>query len=192
MGGGKKYFCERKDGENLLDQMFDKGWNIYESLDAVQDKEGRTFVVADRKHLPEACKRGDFLPKATAKAIDLLDNEKGFFLMIEGSQIDFACHDNDSATMVDEMRDFNDMLNVVLDFAKKDQNTLVVVTADHETGGLSIIDPHGRYTNPAFHFSTGSHSEVFVPVFSYGPGADRFTGLMDNTDIFKRLMGLYK
>lgn len=192
MGGGKKYFCERKDGENLLDQMFDKGWNIYESLDAVQDKEGRTFVVADRKHLPEACKRGDFLPKATAKAIDLLDNEKGFFLMIEGSQIDFACHDNDSATMVDEMRDFNDMLNVVLDFAEKDQNTLVVVTADHETGGLSIIDPQGRYTNPAFHFSTGSHSAVFVPVFSYGPGADRFTGLMDNTDIFKRLMGLYK
>lgn len=191
-GGGKKYFCERKDGENLLDMMFDNGWNIYESLDEIEDNSDKTFVVAARKHMPAAKDRGDFLPKATAKAIEMLDNDKGFFLMIEGSQIDFACHDNDSATMVDEMRDFNDMLNVVLDFAEKDQNTLVVVTADHETGGLTIIDAKGKYTNPEFKWTTGSHSAVFVPVFSYGPGACRFTGLMDNTDIIKRLMGLYK
>lgn len=191
-GGGKKYFCERKDGDNLLDKMYDKGWNIVESIDEITDNNAKTFVVAANKHLPVASERGDFLPKATAKALEMLDNEKGFFLMIEGSQIDFACHDNDSATMIDEMRDFNNMLNVVLDFAEKDQNTLVVVTADHETGGLTIVDAQGKYTNPSFKWTTGSHSAVFVPVFSYGPGADRFTGVMDNTDIIKRLMGLYK
>lgn len=187
-GGGKKYFTERKDGLDLVSKMWEKGWNIYDSLPQIEDNNARTMVLADRKHLAEAPKRGDFLPNATAKAIEMLDNEKGFFLMIEGSQIDFACHDNDSATLVEEMRDFDKTLNVVLDFAEKDGNTLVVVTADHETGGLTIIDPEGNYTRTDFHFSTGSHSAVFVPVFSYGPGAERFSGVMDNTEIISRIM----
>ena len=191
-GGGKKRFTEREDGENLLDKMFDNGWNIYDSLEQITDNNARTMVLAARKHMPEADERGDFLPKATAKALEMLDNENGFFLMIEGSQIDFASHQNDSAYLVDEMIDFNNMLNVVLDFAEKDQNTLVVVTADHETGGLTIIDPAGKYTTTEFRFSTGSHTPTFAPIFSYGPCAERFSGIMDNTQIFHRVMALYK
>jgi len=191
-GGGKKYFADRKDNVNLIDKMWENGWNIYDSLPQIVDNEARTMVLASRKHLKKASKRGDFLPKATAKAIEMLDNEKGFFLMVEGSQIDFACHDNDSATLVDEMRDFDKTLNVVLDFAEKDQNTLVVVTADHETGGLTIIDPDAKYTKTNFLFSTGSHSAVFVPVFSYGPGAENFSGIMDNTEIFNKIIRISK
>jgi Alkaline phosphatase len=187
-GGGKKYFTERKDGVDLISKMWEKGWNIYDSLPQIEDNNAKTMVLAARKHLPEAPKRGDFLPNATAKAIEMLDNEKGFFLMIEGSQIDFACHDNDSATLVEEMRDFNKTLDVVLDFAEKDGNTLVVVTADHETGGLTFVDPESRYTRTDFKFTTGSHSAIFVPVFSYGPGAERFTGIMDNTEIISKIM----
>ena len=108
--------------------------------------------------------------------------------MVEGSQIDFACHNNDSTYLVNEMSDFNNTINVVLDFAKENQNTLVIVTADHETGGLTIIDPEGRYTKTEFHFSTGSHSPLLVPIFAYGPGADKFTGIMDNTDIMKKII----
>jgi len=191
-GGGKKYFTERKDGVDLISKMWEKGWNIYDSLPQIEDNNARTMVLADRKHLDEAPKRGDFLPKATAKAIEMLDNENGFFLMIEGSQIDFACHANDSATLVEEMIDFNNTINVVLDYAEKDGNTLVVVTADHETGGLSIIDPEGKYTRTDFNFSTGSHSAVFVPVFSYGPGAEKFSGIMDNTEIISKIMEIAK
>ena len=192
-GGGKKYFTERKDSLDLLGKMWENGWNIYDSLPQIEDNNARTMVLACRKHMVKAPERGDFLPKATAKAIEMLDNgENGFFLMVEGSQIDFACHDNDSATLVEEMRDFNNTLNVVLDFAEKDGNTLVVVTADHETGGLTIVDPEGNYTRTDFKWSTGSHSAVFVPVFSYGPGAERFTGIMDNTDIIKRIMEVTK
>lgn len=191
-GGGKKYFTERKDNEDLIEKMWKKGWNIYDSLPQITDNNARTMVLTCRKHMKKASERGDYLPKATAKALEMLDNEKGFFLMVEGSQIDFACHDNDSATMVDEMRDFDQAINVVLDFAEKDQNTLVIVTADHETGGLSIIDPEGKYTKTNFHFSTGSHSAVFVPVFSYGPGAERFSGVMDNTEIISKILEIVK
>lgn len=191
-GGGKKYFTERKDGQDLIGKMWENGWNIYDSLPQIEDNNARTMVLACRKHMVKAPERGDFLPKATAKAIEMLDNENGFFLMVEGSQIDFACHDNDSTTMVEEMIDFNNTLNVVLDYAEKDGNTLVVVTADHETGGLTIIDPEGKYTRTDFLFSTGSHSAVFVPVFAFGPGAENFSGVMDNTEIISKIMEIAK
>ena len=191
-GGGKKYFTERKDSIDLINKMWEKGWNIYDSLPQIEDNNARTMVLTCRKHMKKAPDRGDFLPKATVKAIEMLDNEKGFFLMVEGSQIDFACHDNDSTTLVEEMIDFNNTLNVVLDYAEKDGNTLVVVTADHETGGLSLIDPDGKYTRTDFNFSTGSHSAVFVPVFAFGPGAERFSGIMDNTEIISKIMEIAK
>lgn len=193
IGGGKKYFTERKDSLDLLNKMWENGWNIYDSLSQITDNDARTMVLACRKHLVKAPERGDFLPNATAKAIEMLNNsENGFFLMVEGSQIDFACHDNDSATLVEEMRDFNKTLNVVLDFAEQDDNTLVVVTADHETGGLTFVDPDGKYTRTDFKWSTGSHSAVFVPVFSYGPGAENFSGIMDNTEIISKIMEIAK
>ena len=191
-GGGKKYFTERKDSVDLIGKMWENGWNVYDSLEQIEDNNARTMVVACRKHMVKAPERGDFLPKATAKALEMLDNENGFFLMVEGSQIDFACHDNDSATLVEEMRDFNNALNVVLDFAEKDGNTLVVVTADHETGGLTIVDPESKYTRTDFKWTTGSHSAVFVPIFSYGPGAENFSGIMDNTEVMKKIMEITK
>ena len=187
-GGGRKYFTERQDSLDLIGKMWENGWNIFDSLSQIEDNNAKTMVLTCRKHMDKAPQRGDFLPKATAKALEMLDNEKGFFLMVEGSQIDFACHTNDSANLVDEMRDFNDAIEVALDFAEKDGNTLVVVTADHETGGLTIIDPQGKYTRTDFKFSTGSHSAVFVPVFSYGPGAEKFSGIMDNTEIISKIM----
>ena len=187
-GGGKKYFTERKDSLDLIGKMWENGWNIFDSLSQIEDNNARTMVLTCRRHMEKAPERGDFLPNATAKAIEMLDNENGFFLMVEGSQIDFACHDNDSTTLIEEMRDFNKAVEVALDFAEKDGNTLVVVTADHETGGLTIVDPEGKYTRTDFKWSTKSHSAVFVPVFSYGPGAEKFSGIMDNTAIISKIM----
>ena len=110
--------------------------------------------------------------------------------MVEGSQIDFACHNNDSTYLVNEMIDFDNTIKVALDYAKVNKNTLVIVTADHETGGLSIVDPEGRYTKTDLHFSTGSHSPLLVPIFAFGPGANNFTGIMDNTDIMKKIISI--
>jgi len=194
IAGGKRNFNERKDNGNLIEVMQRADWSVHDSLSQIEEGEVRTAVLAARKHLPRVAERGDFLPDATAKALELLgkDNENGFFLMVEGSQIDMACHNNDSTYLVEEMMDFDKTINVVLDFAEKNPNTLVIVTADHETGGLTIMDPDRKYTKTEFKFSTGSHTPVFVPVFSFGPGAERFSGIMDNTDIMKRVLEIVK
>ena len=107
---------------------------------------------------------------------------------MEGSQIDFACHAHDSVNMVDETVDFSKAVQVALDFAKADGNTLVVVTADHETGGLTMIDPQGHYSNVSFHYSTYSHTCLPVMIYAYGPGAEQFTGWMQNNEVKARIL----
>lgn len=194
IAGGRKYFNERKDNGDLIEVMRRSDWAVYDSLSQIAEGEGRVAVIASRKHLPKVSKRGDFLPDATAKALEILnkDNENGFFLMVEGSQIDMACHVNDSAYLIEEMRDFDKTINVVLDFAEMNPNTLVIVTADHETGGLTIIDPENKYTKTNFRFCTNGHTPVMVPVFAFGPGADKFSGIMDNTDIMKKVLEIVR
>ena len=190
IGGGRKHFNKRSDGLNLIEKMQADGWNYYDTLINIDTKAEKILVLADENHLPPYQQRGDFLSDATSIALKNLENKNGFFLMIEGSQIDFACHNNDSTYLVNELLDFNNTINVVLDFAKENPNTLVIVTADHETGGLSIIDPGGRYTKTEFNFSNGSHSPLLVPIFAFGPGANNFTGIMDNTDIMKKIISI--
>ena len=191
--GGKRHFNERKDNGDLLEVMRDSDWSVYDSLPQVKGDERRVAVIAGRKNLPKAPVRGEFLPDATRKALEILStNDEGFFLMVEGSQIDEACHANDSAYLIEEMKDFDKTINVVLDFAEKNPNTLVIVTADHETGGLTIIDPEGKYTKTEFKFSTRSHSPTFAPVFAFGPGAANFSGIIDNSDIMGKILEIVK
>ena len=110
--------------------------------------------------------------------------------MIEGSQIDWGGHDNDQKYMVSQFLEFNDAIEVVLDFAKKDKNTIVVVTADHETGGAAIV--RGKISNSSIknRFATTNHTASMVPVFSYGPKAHLFKGIYENTEIFNKLLSI--
>ncbi|MDD3807219.1 MAG: alkaline phosphatase [Candidatus Marinimicrobia bacterium] len=134
------------------------------------------------------------LEMMTHKALKILSkNNKGFFLMVEGSQIDWGGHENDMIYIRDEMLAFDDAVGVVLDFAEKDKNTLVIITADHETGGMSLLS--GDFENHeliGYHFATKGHTATMVPVFSYGPYAERFGGIQDNTDIGKMMLSLWK
>ena len=108
--------------------------------------------------------------------------------MVEGSKIDYRSHDNDSEGILAEMRDFEKCVAAAMDYADTHPGTLVIICADHETGGLTIIDPNENYTKTEFHFSNGSHSPLLVPIFTFGPGAEKFTGIMDNTDIMKKIL----
>ena len=168
--------------------MRDSGWSYYDTLSNDINRREKIMILAAEKHLPIYSERKSFLPDAVSFALENLKNDNGFFLMIEGSQIDFAGHDKDSTYLVNEMLDFNATINNVLDFAEKNPNTLVIVTADHETGGLTIIDPNESYSRCDFNFSTGSHSPLLVPIFAIGPGSENFTGIMDNTDIIKKII----
>ena len=165
------------------------GWKVYDTLDNIDVTCKKYAVLADEGHMPPAAERGDFLPRAVKTALKTLDGaENGFFLMVEGSQIDFACHANDSAYMVDEVLDFSYAIQIALNYAEEHGNTLVVVTADHETGGLTLPDKNGKYTNVSFTYSTGSHTCLPVMVYAYGPGAEQFTGWMQNTEIKGKIL----
>ena len=190
IGGGMKHFNQRKDSINLVERMENElGWKVYDTLVDIDTTCKKYAVMADDNHMPKAAERGDFLPRAVKTDIQTLDDaENGFFLMVEGSQIDFACHANDSAWMVDEVVDFSHAIQIALDYAEEHGNTLVVVTADHETGGLTLPDKKGKYTNVSFCYSTGSHTCLPVMVYAYGPGAEQFTGWMQNTAIKGKIL----
>ena len=192
IGGGRKHFINRKDSLNLINEMINNGWYYYDSISHADINNDKIIVLQSEDHLDAYPQRGEFLSDATSLALKSLSNNNGngFFLMIEGSQIDFAGHNNDSTYLINEMRDFNDVINIVLDFAENNKNTLVVVTADHETGGLTMTDPEERYTKTNFNFSTGSHSPLMVPVFAYGPGSEEFSGIIENTDIMKIILDI--
>ena len=190
IGGGMKHFTQRKDSVNLVERMENElGWKVYDTLADIDVACKKYAVIANDDHMPKAAERGDFLPHAVKTALKTLDSaENGFFLMVEGSQIDFACHGKDSTWLVDEMLDFDYAVKVALDYAKEKGNTLVVVTADHETGGLTMPDPKGKYSSVTFNYSTGSHTCLPVLVYAYGPGAEQFTGWMQNRDIKGKIM----
>ena len=113
--------------------------------------------------LNQSDKNNPTLSQMTEKAIDLLDDsENGFFLMVEGAHIDKHSHSNESENMTEAMAEFDKSIKIALDFAKKDGNTLVVVTADHETGAITLNDSD-EYT-----FTSDDHSACDVPLRVYG------------------------
>ena len=134
------------------------------------------------------------LAEMSAKAIQLLSkNAEGFFLMVEGSQIDWECHDNEAEEALRQVKLFDEAVKIGLDFALADQRTLVIVTGDHETGGMAITGGAADGSNIRITWASGSHTAVPLPLFAFGPGADRFTGLHDNTEIpvlLARLLGI--
>ena len=190
IAGGRKHFNQRKDSLDLLTRMENElGWKVYDTLADIDTTCMKYAVLANRGHMPKYEERGDFLPEGVKTALKTLEqDEDGFFLMVEGSQIDFACHAGDSAWMVDETVDFSNAVQVALDYAKTHDNTLVVVTADHETGGLTMIDPQGHYSNVSLNYSTRSHTCLPVMIYAYGPGAELFTGWMQNNEVKAKIL----
>lgn len=192
IGPGWSKMINRADGRNLFDELEAKGFRITRSLSEL-DKvdEGKVFCVTDSFDTPLPAVRGDYLAKASLKAIDIMNkNPNGFFLMIEGSQLDDYGHFNDLDLLMQEVHDFDRTVGAIFDWAAKDGETLVVVTADHETGGLTLVDGNLNEGRIVCKFSTGGHSGTMVPVYAFGPGAENFTGIFENTDIPKRILEL--
>ena len=113
----------------------------------------------------------------------LKQNPRGFFLMSEAAQIDSAGHGNDPDMVVRQTLMFDDAIRAALEFAREDGETLVVVTADHDTGGLSVGNANADHPKFTAGWTTTGHVANMVPVYAYGPGAERLTGTLDNTDI---------
>ena len=202
-GGGIKFFNKRKDGKNLLEELKEKGfWMDTTALgdfEQIKQHSKMAYLLAEN-HLDAVNKgRGDYLPKAAELGIQFLNKDadkSNFFLMIEGSQIDWGGHANDAEYLISELIDFDNAIGKALDFAEKDGNTLVIVTADHETGGFTLASTpkktedgksYSDYNEITGTFSTNGHSATLIPVFAYGPGAELFSGVYQNTEIFHKI-----
>jgi len=197
IGGGEKFFNSRIDGVNYLDSLTLRGYAIktgmVDNVRTENPSQKEAHLLSQNAMMKMSEGRGVFLKEASMYAIDKLNkSNKNFFVMIEGSQIDWAGHANDHGYLVDEMLDFDETINAVLDFAKKDGNTLVIVTADHETGGYALSSSKEGRNGVTGTFSTGGHTAALIPVFAYGPGAENFQGIYENNEVFHKMMNVIK
>jgi len=195
-GGGKKYFDRReKDSRDLIAELQAKGYTtdnyLSESAEIKMKMEAAdkfAYFSADGDPLPVHQGR-DYLETLSMAGINFLKHksgEEGFFIMIESSQIDWGGHANDSDWIIKEFKEFSDLIGKVHAWAEEDGETLVVVTADHETGGYTIqVDSEMDNLIPAF--TSKKHSGDFIPVFAYGPGSEHFAGLYENTAIYHKM-----
>jgi alkaline phosphatase len=194
IGGGYDHFTKRKDKINLIETLRSKGYEVDTTMNSISQSKSMKLVgfTAPGQNPYRMKGRGNMLPESSSKAIQILSkNSKGFFLMIEGSQIDWAEHANAADTTIDETLDFDKAVGVALDFAKADGHTLVVITADHETGGVTITGGDKETHKVKLNFSTKDHTAVMLPVFAFGPGAEKFTGIYENTEIFQKILKSY-
>ncbi|HLO90218.1 MAG: alkaline phosphatase [Chloroflexota bacterium] len=195
IGGGYKTFSERPDSLNLIDSLKAHNYFVATNTDQLNNAPdfGKLAGLLYPVHAPkEIDGRADMLSQAVIKALDILDNNhKGFFLMVEGSQIDWGGHENNIEYNTSEVLDFDKAVGVALNYAEKDKNTLVIVTADHETGGLTLIEADALRGGVKTAFSTTHHTASPVPLFAFGPGSENFRGLIENTDVFKLMVSLY-
>jgi alkaline phosphatase len=198
IGGGKKYFDRREDDRNLIAELKQKGYAVSSYFDTDLDElsidysKNMAYFTADSDPLTVEQGRS-YLKSASMLACDFLSKKSkddGFFLMIEGAQIDWGGHANNSEYIINEMIDFDNTIGAVLDFAQADGNTLVIITADHETGGYAIN--LGSTQDTIFGaFTSDYHTATLIPVFAYGPGAALFRGIYENTAIYDKMRQAY-
>lgn len=202
-GGGLKFFNKRKDGKNLLEQL-NKNYRIDTvSLSKPISGKKNLYLLAQDELPNKVQGRGDFLSEATQTALNYFSKDKKpFFLMVEGSFIDWGGHAKDAEMMTKEVLDFDKTIGVVIDYIKKNPNTLLVVTADHETGGASI----GKFSEKdaatgkekevgnkvQVNFIDNQHTAALVPVFAMGKGQEIFSGVYPNNTIYHKLVEALK
>ena len=192
-GGGTKFWRDREDGKDISEDVKARGYSYVETKeDLMAVESGPVIALMDSYELKPSLDRGDILPASVTKALELLDNRKGFFLMIEGSMIDDGGHDNKAGHTMEEIFDFDRTLGIVLEWAAKDGQTLVIVTADHATGGMTLLSGSIDEKRIRVNYSTTGHNGIALPVFAWGPHSEDFVGIYENTELSDRIRALIR
>ncbi len=192
MGGGKNHFNQRTDGLNLIDSLLLMDYQVTDDLTLISGAKKAAVFIAEASPVTYLQGRGDVLPNAVTIAVNRLSqNKKGFFLMVEGAQIDWAGEGNDQDYLMAEMLDFDRAVGRALDFAEADGNTLVIVTGDHETGGFALTDGSVTENSIQGQFVTWLHTGTMIPVFAIGPESEEFMGVYENTALFYKFLNYY-
>ena len=220
-GGGRAFFLsetekgsKRKDSRNLVEEARKKGYKVVETADEMKKATGKKMLglFNNDNMLFETDRFGSNEPslaEMTGKALDVLkSNKDGFFLMVEGGRIDNAAHRNDVASLVFEGIAFDEAVKVAYEFQKRNTDTLLIITGDHETGGLAILSQSsmGREREGINHeamstflsrlsirsgWATKSHTATPLFVWGIGPGSEKITGWKHNTELFKVMRDAY-
>jgi alkaline phosphatase len=183
LGGGKKFWPD-----SLIFEYVKRGAQFIDNIDSMLDENKRLLGLFAEKALPPA--HEGRIPTTTEMAklaISRLEkNQAGFFIMIEESQVDWGGHANNAEYIRGEMASLNELVNYALDYQENHQDVLVVLTSDHECGGVAVHDDNNNDLD--IHFTSDYHSANFVPIWATGPGADVFDAFIDNTEIGKQLI----
>ncbi len=199
MGGGRRYFLpqpqgRRQDGLDLLAEAREAGYSILFNREQLLEQDGLPVLGLFADNHMTTFAPEPTLAEMTRTSLQLLsqnvaeEERPGFFMMVEGGQIDWAGHANETDRATRQMLLFDMAVKEALEFAQACGNTLVIVTADHETGGLMI---RGNFDNVNASWHTGGHSAADVPIYAFGPGALRFTGTRDITEIPRIIADLW-
>ncbi len=195
MGTGRQFFIPktdsdsngRSDGKDVTALAKQNGFEVLydaKTMEASKSKRLLGLFTFDET--------GPTLESMLQKTISVLSqNKKGFFVMAESCLPDRGGHKNDAPTLVKGVADLDSALRYALEFAKKDKHTLIIVTADHETGGLAVLERDDK--NPQFKpgWLHGGHTGNMVAVYAFGPGSEKFSGTIDNTEIPKIISSLW-
>ena len=185
-GGGLDWFTvKRKDNRDITREMAAAGYTVALTEEELMAADLPVIGILAPDNLPVAMERGDLYRRTVSRGLDILSREsgdQGFVMMLEGSCIDDWLHGNDIEKAMEELLDFDRTIGDVLTWAAADGHTLVVVTADHNTGALTLQDGNLEEGRIGVAFGSESHNGIAVPVYAWGPGSDAFTGIRDNAE----------
>lgn len=192
LGGGQKFFLTNDNAGNLVQGMEHQGYTYIDNQNELSSlntaSTGKVIGLFAESGMQPAKEGRLPLELMTRKALEILSqDEDGFFLMVEASQVDWESHDNDSEGVIAEVKDMNNALKRMLDFQENNPEVLVAWIADHETGGLAVGENEDGLD---LLFASGGHTATMVPAFAKGPGEELFRGSYDNTDFGKHLIRL--
>ena len=204
IGGGMAFFEERYGNrEEAQKAITEAGFAYVSSMEELENADNNTRTLALVSDKEVGANSGTYLAEATSKALTMLEaqgkgkrSKRGFVLMVEGSLIDSMGHGNNAEAQQKEMESFMQAIEVAVEYARRHPDTLVVVTADHETGGLALISANADFNlaeqGVEFKWSTGGHSGQMVPIYLYGAAAESINGIMENTELNAKLKALIK
>lgn len=184
MGQGKSIY------DPHAERLISKGYSYLNTKAELESCDSQKIFAMFDSVTPDSEHSLAFLAQ---KALDTFsqNNDNGFFLMVEGSKIDSKCHSNDMDGMLAEINAFDEAVNTALNFASADENTLIIVVADHETGDLVLPASTTKEDLDDELFHSSAHTSKKVPYFAYGPTAKDFLPEIENTDIFVYMMSAF-
>lgn len=193
VGSGMEIFTKRQDGRDLFEELKSE-YRIATTISDISNKNDKVICIDERMGNAASEENLSLLTDATSVVLKNLSvaSRKGFFLMVEGAKIDYAGHANSLPGSILETLSFDMAVAEALKFADSNGETLVIVTGDHETGGLSLVDGDRENGHITARYMTDDHTPLMLPVFAYGPGAQEFTGVYQNTQLFHKVMKLMK